>query len=179
MDTKDILLFIGPIAGVIVGGIITTMAKGIELRHIRKTEKLDRHFKNLEDLQGIIGNFILSANLLAETLMSLTAPNFSPEERRRLLIGSIREFSHQLSGAGFKLQVWAPELESMWQEAMKRLDDLGPTCVEFVNILTHERSTPVRQSTFDQFQVDILNVAAATLLIQEQLTKKVIALHHQ
>lgn len=50
VSTKDWMLFLGPLLGVVVGGLITSVVKVIELRFNRKQSKRDAQIKRLEEI---------------------------------------------------------------------------------------------------------------------------------
>jgi hypothetical protein len=58
MELKDILLFAGPLLGVILGAGISSISKWLELRHARRLDLTKIRIQRLEELHRRITNFV-------------------------------------------------------------------------------------------------------------------------
>lgn len=68
MDTKDWMLIIGPLVGVVIGGMITSIGKYLELRSQKKLEVNKLKIQKIEELLLELGMFRIAISKCGETV---------------------------------------------------------------------------------------------------------------
>lgn len=69
-DFKALFLILGPLVGVVVGGLIATAAKLVELRHSRKTNLQNRRLERIESIYNDTNELLFRSSRFAHFLES-------------------------------------------------------------------------------------------------------------
>ncbi len=174
MENKDILLFAGPLIGVIVGGVITSLAKWIELHHQKNVEVRRWRAARLEDLHDLLREFCSGITKYGRDITLLTLSSVEGRDAQFRIGEHAMIFSGKLQEIGFRLRVDSPELVPKWNNAMALMDEATQFSTTFVAVNRSNPNDGIRLETFKTFQVRLTKVAVPILEIENGVVAKLV-----
>lgn len=124
MELKDFLLFLGPLLGVLVGGLITSLAKYMELDAGRAEAVRKERLTGLLDLHESLARFEATSHLNFGRMVKLRAD----AKAGKITLTAIYEAIHDIfpfRNVIAKQRVFAPELNDTWDELLDLADKLS------------------------------------------------------
>lgn len=160
MELKDWLLVFGPIIGVIVGGVIASVGKWIEIRSNRAFAIRDMKLARLESLHQQITEFLLSSSKVPTEAMALCAKHVTEQERRYGITPLVQHYSKSSATIGSLILIHAPDIADKISLMMGRSTETGNTIFRFINLHLQPRVSPEdRDAHFNQMKDATLQLA--------------------
>ncbi|HMT09826.1 MAG TPA: hypothetical protein PKA82_17700 [Pyrinomonadaceae bacterium] len=174
METKDWILVVGPIVGVLIGGLITSFAKWIEIQRNRAFSLRDQKLARLEAIHRKTTEFLLSLNRLPAEAMAMCSEHISEQERRLAIAPLVRQFADHSAELGSLILMHAPNAGEMSSIMMRKADEAGNSIFHFMNLHLQTSVLPEeRKRYFDMMRKSVLELADPLVKIQIILTEDV------
>ncbi len=131
MDTKDILLFLGPLLGILIGGGVTTVVKWMELRQHWKFERRRIRVDRLETLHAALNDIIREVSRQPEQLSKIRH-NVDVSKRQAEYTAVTDDLLKKLAMIDSISSLYAPKLRPNVTEMMSRWTSLYKACKAFL-----------------------------------------------
>lgn len=163
MEVKDWILVLGPIVGVVIGGLIASIGKLIEIRSNRRYALLDMKLARLESLHQQITEFLLSLSRVPSEAMALCSVNVTEHERRTCISPIVEHYSTHSAKIGSLILTHAPKVSDKISVMMKRSTEVGNTLFEFMNLHLQPRVLP------EDREAHLVNIKRSTIALADSL----------
>lgn len=111
METRDWVIVVGPLVGVLIGGAIATVTKVIELRHNRKAAKQDARVKKLEEISSALHALTIESVMWTQK-RRLAVRELDIGRASDLVVGSFAA----VELVGLQIRTYAPKLKAQVDE---------------------------------------------------------------
>ena len=147
MDERNWFLFVGPLLGVVIGGLITSGAKWLELRHQNRVKIRDIMLARIEELHDLLIRYPI---LVTETMQRMV----ESEEGNSLRKIGAKALMIPVSRVDGLVDIYFPELRRDFDHILELEEQL---CNEYLRALarhSREKATKVESKADLYFMVD-------------------------
>ena len=172
VSLKDWLLIIGPLVGVLIGGLITSVIRIIELYHARKEERTKLLINRLEDLFHAITQQIEELTRLGPKTIELAISETTDMEFQIRKNAFLTGYHSQMLITANSVVLYSPQSTANAGAVLEEIGKLIDSLAAFLNHFSNRQKLPsaaILQTEYDQLREPILSLSRAMGKVQSEL----------